>query len=472
MTALSPEIFERVSPEICGVSSKDIINFIGALCNPPQGQETHSFMLLRHKKVLAEGYFSPFAPETPNVVYSISKAFTAMAIGWLREEGKLNINDKIAAYFPEYQVHPSVEQLTVKHLLMMGTGQAGKSLIQSIPSELNSDIAEFLMTPVEVAPGTEFRYQNRVTYILAALATKLSGEDLMDYLNKKVFSPMGIEKPYAVRDRYGICIGYSGLRLRLEELAAFGVMLSDNGRWNGKQILPHGWAEEQLRCQIGKASAEKGDWEQGYCYQLWRGRYNTSRLCGAYGQMCVMMPDYDAVFVTNSGYYADIQYILESFYNKIMLKMSPTPLKEDKLSTELLAKMTNGLQLHSLYSTRSPLEMELESKDIAIQNSSAHLRLMFDGDKVSIIIKRDDKKDITFSAGFKKSEITPASYGDISELDSAENAEWSAAAYWKSLSELCITARLIPTPVVMTLDISLKDGIPQADCIVRRGNNL
>ena len=216
---MSYKFFERAAPESCGVKAGDISDLIDALCDHPAGQETHSFMLLRHGKVLSEGYFAPYSPDMPHTVYSITKAFTGMAVGFLASEGKLSVGDRISEYFPEYEIHPTLEDLTIDHLLMMGTGQVGSAVVHDVSPGLSHDIAGFFMTPSDIPHGSEFRYQNRVSYVLAALCERLSGMSLMDYLDKKLFSPMGMERPYAVKDPSGQYLGYSGMRLAPEQLA-------------------------------------------------------------------------------------------------------------------------------------------------------------------------------------------------------------------------------------------------------------
>ena len=87
--------FEKTVPECCGISSKHIIDFIEALCRGPENQETHSILLLRHGKLICEGYFEPYCEETEHSAFSVSKSFASIAIGFLFDEGKIDIQDYI-----------------------------------------------------------------------------------------------------------------------------------------------------------------------------------------------------------------------------------------------------------------------------------------------------------------------------------------------------------------------------------------
>ncbi|MCR5262583.1 MAG: beta-lactamase family protein [Clostridiales bacterium] len=469
---MAKQYFQRSTPESCGVSSADVIALIDALCDHPEGQETHSFMLVRHGKALCEGYFSPFTADDAHTVYSITKAFTGMAVGFLEAEGRLGLSDRIADHFPGYQIHPTLSGLRIEHLMMMGTGQVGSSVVHDTVSGVNPDIADFFMTPADIPHGSEFRYQNRSSYVLAALAEKLAGMSLMDYLDGKVFSPMGIERPYAVRDGSGQYLGYSGMRLRLRELAAVGQMLMDHGVWQGKRILPEGWADRQIARHIGRDEPGLGDWSQGYCYQLWRGRHDTSRLCGAFGQMCVIAPEKDMLFVTNSGYDSDIQFILDRFYGHILTKCSDGALPEDPAALGALERKLEGLELHQLYSSPSPLLGSMLGKEIGISGSGASVTLSDDGTALSVRIVRPGKKDIAFRAGYRGMEKTPADGGDVIPYEFGDKGDWQAAACWKTQSRLSVTARLVPTQVVLTLDVYPSGGGFAADCSIRRGNPL
>ena len=93
--------FAKATPEECGISSKNIIDFVEAMCRGEKDQETHSFLMLRHGKLVFEGYFAPYTKETEHMEYSVSKSFTSIAIGFLADEGKLDVDDYIYNYLPE-----------------------------------------------------------------------------------------------------------------------------------------------------------------------------------------------------------------------------------------------------------------------------------------------------------------------------------------------------------------------------------
>jgi CubicO group peptidase (beta-lactamase class C family) len=119
----------RSTPERQGIASNTILRFVEAL--ESQIHEIHSFMLLRHGSVVAEGWWSPYGREYPHMLYSVSKSFTATAVGLALTEGYFNIDDPVLSFFPD-ETPPEGNDfwaaLTVRHLLSMSTGHAEDTL--------------------------------------------------------------------------------------------------------------------------------------------------------------------------------------------------------------------------------------------------------------------------------------------------------------------------------------------------------
>ena len=114
----------RSIPETEGVSSAGIIDFLNAV--DTGRQEIHSFMFLRHGKVIAEGWWDPYGPDHKHLLYSASKTFTATGIGLAVSENRLKLTDKVISFFPyslPESIGPNMKDLTVQNLLTMSVGQ-------------------------------------------------------------------------------------------------------------------------------------------------------------------------------------------------------------------------------------------------------------------------------------------------------------------------------------------------------------
>jgi hypothetical protein len=307
-TNMSGQITDKLPrsvPESEGVTSGGIVNFINAV--DTGRQEIHSFMFIRHGKVIAEGWWNPYGPEYKHVMFSASKTFTATGIGLAVSENKLKLSDKVISFFP-YSLPDSIgknmQELTVQNLLTMSVGQEPAPM----GAGPNDDWIKsfFSLEPVH-KPGTVFLYNNMATFMLSAIVQQVTGQTLYEYLRPRIFDPLGFKGIDWDMNPQGINLGMIGLRLHTEDMARFGELLIQNGKWNGKQLIPEQWVKEATSFKIesgdpsNKMPKDKNDWAQGYCYQMWRGRNNTVRLDGLAGQFVILIPDKDAIVVLTSN---------------------------------------------------------------------------------------------------------------------------------------------------------------------------
>lgn len=225
----------RATPESQGISSAAIREFVEAA--DEQVQSMHSFMLVRHGKVVAEGWWAPEAADKPHILWSLSKSFTSTAVGLAVAEGKLDIDDKVLSFFPEdAPVEPSekLKAMRVRDLLTMSTGHAAE------PWWSGDEVwtKRFFAEPVVHEPGSTFRYNTPATYMQSAIVQKVTGQTIVDYLTPRLFEPLGIQKPTWDKSPQGISIGGYGLYLKTEDIAKFGQLYLQKGTWNGKQLIP------------------------------------------------------------------------------------------------------------------------------------------------------------------------------------------------------------------------------------------
>src|SRR5690606_10351977 len=147
----------RSKPEEQSVSPKAILDFVNAVESEELG--VHSFILVRHGQVIAEGTWSPYDEEDPHILNSLSKSFTSTAIGLAIEEGKLSLDDAVISFFPEYmteEIESNMANLKVRHLLSMSTGHDEDTTPYLRRS--NDWVKEFLSIPIIHEPGTHFLY--------------------------------------------------------------------------------------------------------------------------------------------------------------------------------------------------------------------------------------------------------------------------------------------------------------------------
>ncbi|HNU99516.1 MAG: serine hydrolase [Verrucomicrobia bacterium] len=331
----------RSSPEQQGVSSSALLAFVDAADREIEG--IHSFMLVRHGHVVAEGWWAPYNPQSPHELYSLSKSFTSTAVGLAVAEGKLSVHDEVLKFFPEHApAEPSanLKAMRVSDLLRMATGHQDEPVWRAG----NLTVKLFLDHPVPHKPGTHFKYNTAATFMLSAIVQKVTGETVLDYLRPRLFEPLGIEHPTWGANAEGITLGGYGLSVRTEDIARFGQLYLQKGQWGGKPLLPGAWVEAATGLQVATGSNPNSDWDQGYGYQFWRCRHGAYRGDGAFGQYCVVVPRLDAVIAITGGL-GDMQQVLNLVWDRLLPALGAQPMPADRESQKALERRLAGLEL-------------------------------------------------------------------------------------------------------------------------------
>ena len=286
-------------------------------------EELHSILVLQHGKILEEQFF---VPDTAHIMNSVSKTFTSTAVGFAITEGLLSLDDRIVDLFPESlpdRVSDTLERITIRHLLTMNSGH-GTDPTYVVRSGDGDWVRGFMEWRLDFEPGTCYCYNSLGTYVLSAAVQKVTGEKVVDYLEPRLWQPLGIEKPYWQESPAGINTGGWGLYLHTEDLARMGLCLLNGGKFRGRQVIPAEWVKEMSAAQVPSVNAgvneqivreirqdpsspfyayfdpEQSDWMQGYGYQMWRCRHGAFRADGANGQYILILPEQDAVIVTTA----------------------------------------------------------------------------------------------------------------------------------------------------------------------------
>ena len=340
-----PNLLPRSTPEAQGIASSALLAFVEAADR--QIRDLHGLILLRHGHRVAQGWWSPYGPEHPHMLFSLSKSFTSTAVGLAVAEGRFSVDDPVLSFFPEdapAEVSDHLAAMRVRHLLSMVTGHAEDTTGPMTECEDGNWVRAFLARPVEHEPGTHFLYNTGASYVLSAIVQKLTGMTVLDYLGPRLFAPLGIEDAEWGTCPRGINLGGFGLSVKTEDVARFGQMVLQKGLWQGQRILPAAWVEEATARQVSNAPNENPDWEQGYGYQFWRCRHGAYRGDGAFGQFCLVMPEQDAVLAITAGV-GNMQAVLDLVWAHLLPAMGPAPLPENAAAHEALERKLAALSI-------------------------------------------------------------------------------------------------------------------------------
>lgn len=402
-TISGSSLFSRASPESQGVSSASIQAFLKAANE--SGLEWHSFMLLRHGKVIAEGWWDPFGPDYRHMLYSLSKSFTSTAVGLVVEDGLLSIDTTVASFFPDQlpeNPDPRLLRMTVRHLLTMNTGHGSDSWMAIIKDYGSPWIPQFLAHPMEHEPGTHFQYDTGATYMLSAIVQKVSGKTVEQVLADRIFESLGIEQHDWETSPEGMNSGGIGLRVTTEAIARLGQLYLQKGEWEGEQLISQEWVNLATSKQVESNDGD-GDWSQGYGFQFWRSRHETYRGDGAYGQFCLVMPQYDAVMAITSESF-DMGRSMDIVWEHILPAFAATALPEAPETLATLGQAIASLALPTLVGLPQPeTEKRLNGKTFQFDRNEygiTEISCEFANQEVNWIQKHDNGAN-ALVAGFQ-----------------------------------------------------------------------
>ncbi len=321
------DILKFCRPEDVGVHPSWVEDYVNTVNR--QRKMCHSFIMMRKGKIFAEGYWKPFHKERLHRMYSISKSFVSGAVGFLIDEGKLSLSDKIVDLLPEYlpkdkEVHPYIKEMTVEHLLTMATCHK----VTTYAFTRENWIDTFFDPPYEPdhKAGEFFRYDTSASYTLDVIVEKITGKPFLEYLKDKALRELGFsEDAWCVEAPEGFAWGGSGVECTTRDLLIYTMLFANDGKVNGKQYLSEEYVKAATSKQIdnysGTLSAVSG---RGYGYQIWRARDNCFTFTGMGGQLGLVIPDKDMIFVCTSdtqgdedGYHGFIDVLFDTVINKI-----------------------------------------------------------------------------------------------------------------------------------------------------------
>jgi CubicO group peptidase (beta-lactamase class C family) len=434
-------IFPRTSPAAEGLEPAAVRRLVALF---DELEDIHSFVLMRHGHVVAEGSWAPHTADRPHLMFSVSKSFTATAVGLAIDAGLFSLDDLVVDLLaPDAPAEPSANlaAMRVRHLLTMTTGHA-MSTIEVIDSAGGDWVRKILALPVEYEPGTHFVYNTGATYLAAAIVQRLTGQRLLDYLRPRVFEPLGITTATWEQDPDGLDVGGFGLAITVEELAAFGQLYLQRGQWEGRQLVPAEWVDAATAKQVPTGPDGWSDWVQGYGFQFWQCRHGAYRADGAFGQYAIVWPEHDIVVAITSGI-ANLQSVLDAVWAAELT--SPTTTAGDVDTSDLRMRTPTG-------AARSPREASLLDVTHTLDDNPARIG--------SVTLTRDES-GLVLRVGFPEVErALPLGYGvwapGTSEHE-GQPTEVASAAAWSDESTLDIRVVYLGTPFVMIVAIHVVD---------------
>lgn len=368
----------RGSPDDAKVNSRVVLNFIDEVF--AHDLDLHSFMLYRHGNVVAEGWSWPYESHRPHFMHSLTKSVTVCGVGLALADGHFDLEDKVVSFFDDELpdvVSDELAAMSVRDLLTMRAGHTESVSGSAFRPVKTSWVAEFFKIPVDGEPGNEFLYSSALSFMLSAIVTRTTGEAVRDYLEPRMFAPLGISGLTWDASPNGISSGGNGLTWKTADSLKVGILHLNNGRWDGQQVLPQSWVEQATRAQIP---------ERHYGYQWWINESADAYYAtGAFGQYSIVFPRHDAVLAITSG------VPLESPLESLIFKHFPAAFGDagfvpSAAAANALEARTDNLRLVPLARyTTSPSVARVSGKTFTIEPNDddvSSVRLDFSDDRV------------------------------------------------------------------------------------------
>ncbi len=275
---------------------------------------THSVLIAKENKLVFEAYFDSFNANIPHDLRSASKSISSAIIGIAIDEGIINsVDDKLYDFIPAKYQHTKDSlkaNIRLRDLLTMSSGLDVNNLASEdyYQSRNKPWLETVLNAPMVKEPGTYADYGSANPFLLGVYLNERLNKPLEDYMDEKLFAPLGITNYVNQTDDTKSTPYFGGgMLLTSRDLLKFGQLYLNKGQWNGKQIISKKWVEESfgkyLRLQDYKDKNEYG-------YLWWHDTYRingkdimTVEARGAGGQFIFIIPELESVVVITAGNY-------------------------------------------------------------------------------------------------------------------------------------------------------------------------
>jgi uncharacterized protein (TIGR03437 family) len=299
------------TPEAQGMDStrlEDASKFIQEKC-----PTRYSLLVVRHGRIVFERYYGGTRAADANNICSMSKSILSVLVGIAFDEGRLRSTDqKLAEFFPDYipsDSDPRKRVIRLQDVLSMtagfqwddltATGAPGGDLSRCLGT--SNWLRCMLAAPMKQNPGTGFNYDSGLSHAVSGILSKATGMTASSYAASRLFAPLGIYCPRWSQDPQGISAGGFDVWLTVRDLARFGLLMLNNGEWNGRRIVSSGWLDTSMRLRVRAGSAGWGFGD--YAYFWWKktlAGYPVTLASGYGGQNIFLIPELDLLVMSTA----------------------------------------------------------------------------------------------------------------------------------------------------------------------------
>jgi len=403
--------WQTSSPEEQGVNSDKLLEMI-EYYNKKQEENKEitidSITLIRNEKIIADLYFNPLFPkDTKHIINSCTKSIVSALIGIAIDKGFIkNVDVPILEILDNTQhknLDDRLKSLTVKDLLAMRTGWHSQDsyLYQWVglfKMQATEDWTKYILNlPFETKPNTRFDYSNMASFLLSAIIAKATDTDTLSFAKKHLFNPLNIKDVRWDESPKGIAIGFARIWLKPYDMAKFGLLYLQKGKWENQQIVSKSWVEESIKAHsfpkqyryiykednkidFGKSG---GSWvfsnlirplTDGYGYQWWLDKSGIFSALGVGGQYIMVAPKENLIVIATSKLKSKDSFLPVTLLKKFIIPAieSNKPLPANKTAQEKLLSYSKTPTLQTEIKSTSelpPIAQKISNKSYSLDKS-------------------------------------------------------------------------------------------------------
>ncbi len=446
------------TPEKLGISSANIEEYIRTL--EESQLSMHDMIISKGNDICLEAYWKPFSADYLHRMYSVSKSFVSLAIGFLEQDGRLSLDDYIVKYFPDETINvtdENVKQTTIRHMLMMSTAKTECNWFCARTDDRvrfyfeNDDL-------ISRPSGAFFEYDSSGSFILCALVERLTGQKLMEYLREKLFDKIGVSKEaYCLNCPGGHSWGDSGILCTARDLWLVARFVLNKGKWEGQQILNEEYMRKATSAQISNNPWQVCDYNtHGYGYQFWMTYQEAFFFNGMGCQFAICVPGKDLIMVCNAdnqGKDSAKKIIIDNFFRLIVNQIADEEITENVEDVVKLKKMKDSLKLAVAKGAEySVWEEKINGNTYQLKQNAmeiTEIKLCFEkGVGILDYVNAQGRKILKFGMGYNEFGTFPQEgYSDMvgSVSEPGHYYQCAASGAWVEPHKLLIRVQIIDT---------------------------
>jgi len=232
--------WEKVRPAEVGLDAAELQK----IAAQARKGKSNCLVVVRDGKLAGEWYFRGTGRTTAQNVYSVTKSFASTLVGIAQDDGDLRIASSASKWIPQWR-RSAADAVTVRDLLSNDSGREWSPYTDYVQLLAAADRTAFAIALKQTsAPGRVWAYNNAAIQTLEQVLQSATGEEVASLARRRLFEPLGMTQTTMTTDRAGNTQVFEGLRSTCRDLASFGVLMLDGGRWGGRQIVSASWVRQ------------------------------------------------------------------------------------------------------------------------------------------------------------------------------------------------------------------------------------